>query len=297
MAHTELFTKEEGRDPTYNAIRDSDHPEDVRAKEFCSELWETFECYADSHFIDQFTIDFDARFWEMYLTCTLLERGFPAECPKPGPDVLLRYDDSKIWIEAIAPNSGNEGLPDSVPELRTGIAQQVPNDQVILRYRSAIAEKCRKYQSYVEKGILEPHDAFIIAINGCNVRSSRTDFDPPRIARSVFPIGDEYITIDRESRDVTDTGFHFRNTVAKSSGAEVPIDIFVDEDYSYISGVLFSNSDCCNRPVISGEDFIFVHNPLSKTPVPLKLLNIGREYIAEASGNEYILRFNDWRNA
>ncbi|MCZ6802597.1 MAG: hypothetical protein O7D86_01315 [Proteobacteria bacterium] len=297
MANSELFSEEEARDPKYNAVRDNDPPEDIRAKEFCIELWERFESYADSHFLEQFKIDFDARFWEMYLICTLLERGFPVECPKPGPDILLPNDDSKIWIEAIAPNSGSDESPDSVPEHRIGIAQSVPNDQVILRYRSAIAEKCGKYQNYLDKGILESHDAFIIAINGCNVRSSRTDFDPPQIVRSVFPIGDEYITIDRESGDINDTGFHFRNAVTKASGAEVSIDIFIDEHYTYLSGVLFSNSDCYNRPVINGEDFIFVHNPIAKISVPHELFNIGREYIADPSGNEYILRFNDWRNA
>ena len=297
MSYCELFSDENGRDPKYTAIVSSLYSEEIRAKNFCCELWETFKDLADDHFIQQFKIDFDARFWEMYLTCTLLERGFAARCPKPGPDVLLIHDGGQIWIEAVAPNSGSVDSSDAVPEFQTGKAQWVPNDQIILRYRSAISEKCKKYQDYLSAGILSPRDAFVIAINGCNVRTSMLDFDPPRITRTVFPIGDEYITIDRDSGDVTNKGFHFKNTVTKSRGSEVPIDIFLDKNYSYISGVLFSNSDCSNRPEINGEDFIYVHNPLADNPVPHEFLRIGREYIADPSGNEYKLRFNDWRNA
>lgn len=285
------------RDPAYEAIRDSDHSDDKNGKQLCLELWEVFEQFADDHFIDQIQIDFDARFWEMYLTCTLYEREYPVSCPKPGPDILLSYENTNIWIEAIAPSSGNEDSPDSVPELEMGIVQDVPNDQVILRYTAAISEKFNKYKGYIEKGILKDVDPFVVAINGCRVRSARTDFEPPRIVRSVFPIGHEYVTIDTATGSAVDNGFHFRKTIPKTSGTEIPIDIFLDERYSYISGVMFSVSDCCNRPKKNGDDFIFVHNPLANNPIQHELLRIGREYIAEPTeGDKYILRFNDWKN-
>lgn len=240
-------------DPVYKAIRDSENPCDKKGKQFCIDLWEIFEQFSDDHFVSQIQKDFHARFWEMYLTCTLIEKGYQVTCPKPGPDILLSCNQSSMWIEAIAPTSGDIELKDSVPEITMGSVQNVPNDQVILRYRSAIAVKSEKYKEYVKKGIVNESDQFVIAINGCRVNNSRTDYDPPRIVRAVFPIGDEYITIDKFTGKSLDSGFLFKKSISKSSGSKIPIDIFLDKSHSFLSGVIFSLSDCCNRPEKNGS--------------------------------------------
>lgn len=294
MVSKKLFTNGKGIDPAYNGIVENDHPEAIKAKKFCLELWKCFEKYADEHFVAQIKIDFYARFWEMYLTCALQENGFLVSCPKPGPDLLLSYEKLNIWVEAIAPGNGSESSEDKVPKLKAKIAQEVPTEQIILRYRSAIAEKSKKYRGYIEKNIIAKGDPFIIAVNGCKVRSARTELNPPRIVRSVFPIGDKCITVDKYSGNPIDTGFCFKKSISKASGAQVSTDIFLDEKYSYISGILFSVSDCCNRPDVKGDDFILIHNPTAENPVPQGLLGIGCEYVAELSVDEYKLRFYDW---
>jgi len=266
-------------DPSYNNIRDGDHPMEVYAKDLAISLWKLYEPYADDHFLDQIKRDFDARFWEMDLTCCLLGFGFEVHSDKHGPDIKITNLESPLWIEAIAPNSGKEGLPDSVAELTLGIASSVPDEQIILRFTSAINEKHSKYLQYLADNIVKEGEPYVIAINGGQVRQSRQDFDPPRIVRAVFPIGNEYIQFDRKTMKPIGSGFHYKEAVTKANGTDIPIDIFLNPEFSGISAVIYSNSDCCNRPDAAGLDYVVVHNPMAKNPIKPGTFPIGTEYI------------------
>lgn len=287
----------EGEDLGYKNIRDGNHHMEVAARELCEELWPVFEPLADPHFINQLQIDFNSRFWEMDLTCMLIRAGFQISCPKPGPDICIEEADSKIWIEAIAPNLGT-GL-NEVPGYRmdSTIAQDVPEEEILLRYCSALSSKNDVYRSYIEKEIVRPGEAYIVAVNSCRIPFSRTDYDPPRITRSLFPIGQEYVTLDGVSGKVVDSGFHFRGSIVNANNADVPTDNFINEKYRGVSAVLFSNTDCCNRPDQDGRDFVLVHNPNAINQIPEGFIKLGREYVAERiSEEEYTLRFNDYRS-
>ncbi|MFH4621769.1 hypothetical protein [Vibrio furnissii] len=274
-------------DPAYENIRDGQHPMEIFGRNLTNQLWETFQPFSDQHFTEQLAIDFDARFWEMDLTVDLIRQGFDVSCPKPGPDVCLNVDERRVWIEAIAPKEG-EGA-DKVPEVVTGEAHAVPNDRIILRYTSAIAEKYNKYLEYLKSEIIAPDEPFVIAINGCQIPSARADFEPPRIVRSVFPIGHEYLTVDKKSGDVVDSGFEFRLSVQKENGTEIPINHFINSEYSGISAIIFSCSDCCNRPK-ENNDWVIVHNPLATNPIASDMISSHREYIATpVDGDTYKL--------
>lgn len=271
----------------YKNIRDSSHPAAESGRELCNKLWEVFRPYSDEHFTTEATIDFIARFWEMDLTVSLLEQGLNVECPKPGPDVCLKYDNKNIWVEAIAPQKGSGA--DKVPEQKDGVVCNVPNEKIILRYTSAISEKFNKYQEYLDKNILSDEEPYVIAINGCQIPSARLDFDPPRIVRSVFPIGDEYVTIDKKAMKAVDRGFQFKASVKKESGSDIMIKHFIEPDFSGVSAIIFSCSDCCNRPT-NGNDWIIVHNPEAKNPLPQEWITCEREYSAILTEDTYTLK-------
>lgn len=270
-------------DPAYRNIRDGNHRMEIFGRELTEFLWLKFEPLSDLHFVEQLAIDFDARFWEMDLTVGLIEQGHDVSCPKPGPDVCVGSVDGNLWFEAIAPQPGKGA--DKVPEIVPGIAQDVPDEQIVLRYTSAIEEKFRKYNEYVEKGIISKTEPYVIAINGCQLPSARADFDPPRIIRSVFPIGGQFVTFDRKTGGVVDSGFNFKAAVKKAKGADVSIDYFLQPKYAGISAILFSCSDCCNR-VTDGNDWIVIHNPLATNPLPPKLVSCHREYVANKIDQE-----------
>jgi hypothetical protein len=67
-----LFSPGEAEAP-YRNLRDMVTPEARAGKEFAERLWTQYHPYADAHFLTEIRRDFHARFWEMYLTCTLLQ--------------------------------------------------------------------------------------------------------------------------------------------------------------------------------------------------------------------------------
>lgn len=279
-------------DPIYNYIRGESGQTEKDAKMFTESLWERYQPYADCNFGEQIRRDFNARFWEMYLACTLMDKGYEINrktSKNAGPDIRVKYKGNIIWIEAIAPTSGNKNSSDRVPELvitNPPTAQEVPDKQIILRYRAAIKEKYNgKYFGYLRSEIMSKGDFYIIAINGCRISSSRTDFDPPRILRSVLPFGYPQVTLDTVSRQIISQGYQYRSTISKASGSTVQTDIFLDPDYKHISAILFSNADVFNLPKSMGDDFITVHNPLAH-PLPDDFLNFGQQWKAELQGNE-----------
>jgi hypothetical protein len=129
----------------------------------CQYLWRVFERHADKEFCKELRSTFDARYWEMYLTTSLIFAGYAVTCPKPGPDVGILYEGQRIWFEATSPTRGAPDKPDSVGEVVYG---QVPEDKITLRYLNSISTKYdERYANWLKKGIVSDKDAFVIAIN------------------------------------------------------------------------------------------------------------------------------------
>jgi len=278
-------------DPIYNYIRGESGQTAKDAKMFTESLWKRYQPYADCNFGEQIRRDFNARFWEMHLGCTLMDKGYEIAkktSKNAGPDIGVKHKGNIIWIEAIAPTSGNKNSSDRVPELvitNPPTAQEVPDKQIILRYRAAIKEKYNKCFGYLKSGIISKGDFYIIAINGCRIPFSKTDFDPPRILRSVLPFGFPQVTLDTVSRQIISQGYQYRATISKASGSTVQTDIFLDLCYKHISAVLFSNADVFNLTKSMRDDLITVHNPLAR-PLPDDFLNFSQQWQAELQGNE-----------
>lgn len=266
------------QDPVYNLICDERNDQrTIESKVFTDELWEKYQPYADPNFRQQIQIDFHARFWEMYLTGACLDQSLPVRgrSSAKGPDVLIKEEISSIWIEAIAPSSGAVENPDRVPGLKDdGTAQNVPNDQIILRFRHAIAEKFNnKFKKYLSDSVIDSSDPYIIAINSCKIfEAGIADTYPPRIIKAVFPIGDQQLKINRDTKSVVGSGFQFRPAIKRTSGTSISTDLFIDRTYECLSGILLSHASAINLIKPLGSDFIFIHNPLAKNPAPRGLL-------------------------
>jgi hypothetical protein len=67
-----LITDDEASDRAYRNIRAADNEYTRRARENCEELWELYEPHADEEFEREIRDNFDARYWEMYLTVALI---------------------------------------------------------------------------------------------------------------------------------------------------------------------------------------------------------------------------------
>lgn len=158
-----IGTEALGLDSDYDDLTKAEH---AAKRAYVESLWERFEPLADPHFHDQATRDFHRRFWEMHLACQLLDHGFHVESNAHGPDIRVdRNGTPPIWIEAVAPSRGTGD--DAVPEVRwDGKAVRVPDDEVVLRIRSAIEAKYSRRLSYVDEGVIGDDEPYVVAVNG-----------------------------------------------------------------------------------------------------------------------------------
>jgi len=295
-----LFDKNiKATDPVYINLRDGNQPIQIEERQCAEDLWAKYHSYADRHFLVEISKDFDARFWEMYLACTLMDSGYAISSADRGPDIGIKRNTKIIWIEAITPTGGEPSSHDSVPDLRMRpgfvVAQEVPDRQITLRYCASIREKyCVKYFKYVKDGIVSNDDCYVIALNGCRINWSRIDYEPPRIVRSVLPFGWQVVTVDTASHKIVKRSYQYREYLRKESGSQVETNIFVKPEYEHISAVMFSNVDVANRTPVAGDDFIIVRNPLALKQLPDGFPKLGREYWATLSKDKITLFSKNW---
>jgi type I restriction enzyme S subunit len=261
-------------------------PSSEEERLFVEQLWLEYEEYADANYIEEFPRQLHRRFWEMYLACSLLYKRHKL-CPRErdiGPDTCVEIHGGRIWLEATAPGPGTG--PDALVEskCRDKMAY-VPEEKVVLRYRSAIESKIGKWREYVEKEIIDAKGPYIVALNGREIPGAWPDDDEiPLIIRTVFPFGDPFAVYDLQDHASVQGGILYQDKIIKRSGAQVLTDIFFSKEYSGISGVLFSNVNLWHYPRKLGSDFLFIHNYRSKNPVPLGWLGLGIEFWWEEDG-------------
>lgn len=265
-------------------------------------LWTRFQPYADPNFARELTIHFHERYWEMCLAYVFLRKRKSMRLQKRstvgGPDLVVGSDIGTIWIEATAPKCGEE--TDAVPQPELVDPDQlcdsenplellqdtedyeqvalVPSDEIILRYRTALEEKLRKYVEYIQKGIVPSTAPYVIAINGAAVHPIFGEGAAiPTIAKAVLGLGELQLVYPQDRDGEPVQRILRRDEIQKKSGGKVRTDIFLNEDYSGISGVLFSRCDIMTSLRSLGRDFVFVHNHHSTNRLPHGWLRLGCE--------------------
>ena len=279
---TPLFTN--GPDPGYRNVRDAKDGILKAARWHCEYLWIFFQHYADREFRNEIRAKFDARYWEMYLTTSLILAGHEVTCPKPGPDVGIIYKGQRIWFEASSPTCGADGASDQIPEPKTSpieetrVVHDVPNEKIILRYLNSISTKYNdQYANWLKKGIVSDKDAFVIAVNPRNIPFEYADTSPPRILQAGFTVGAPYLLINRATGKATRSGYSFRDHVVKEpkkgakegdERARAATGVYQQKEYNGLSALLCSRVDAANRPGEMGADFQLAPNPHAKIPLP-----------------------------
>ena len=246
-------------------------------REHCEDLWTDYRELADKHFLFEFTQHFHERWFEMYLTVSLIRTGISIECRKPGPDLLVMIDERRVWIEAVCAGKGQLEKPDSVPEIETGIVHDVPIRQYVVRLRSSLKEKERKFRKYVNDGIVTPEDLAVVAINAGGIPYLGADMDEC-IKRSVYGIGDMIVSLERGSGRRVGVGRANRISVFKSSGAPVGVQSFTDGSMAHISAILGSSENAFNLREERGQGFILYPNLTAVSQWPDGLVPLGREW-------------------
>ena len=288
---TSLFTDDEASDPGYIAIRDGIDPRLKSARARCEYLWIFFRHHADNEFRTELRRAFDARYWEMYLTTTLILSGFEVICPKPGPDVGIIYRGQRIWFEAIAPDCGDPGKPDSVPKDVCGL---VPEEKIILRYLNSISTKYKdQYSRWLAAGTVSNKDVMIYAINPWEIPWDHRDSNPPRILQAAYNAGPQNVGVDPTGMKIIETGYEFRGFITKApkppdkDGTKIPTGVFQQREYAWLSGLLCSRTDAVTGPAELGADFQLVPSLNAAVSLPAGFRLQGTYYATEKKENSY----------
>ncbi|MFO0780465.1 MAG: hypothetical protein U0519_01025 [Candidatus Gracilibacteria bacterium] len=234
-------------------------------------LWENFAPYADSNFITETQKQFHPRSWEMYMGNVLLKRNTLSEAKqkiKPrneGPDFILN---DGTYIGCIACSKGDQEKADSVrPPFYAKnpdeiMVQDVPIDKMILRITQALKDKAiDQYERWKKKKWFDAKAPFVIAINSGDLEWPQDYLGIPLIIKALF--GLEFLQIDQNKND----SFTWRDEIQKGEG--VPVTYFTGKDFSFVSGVIFSDQYVLNHPEKVGDDCIFVNNPFAQNPANL----------------------------
>jgi hypothetical protein len=283
-------------DRGYENVRNGHSATERRLRADLDAMWAIYEPYADPDFRDGFARDPDARFWEMFLGVQLLDAGkelLPsAERRRRGgrPDICVLENGRRIWIEAIAPDVGEAG-PDQVvgpkPINAGGRALNLaPTRQAQLRITSALWTKSQVITTYLNDGVIDADDVRIVAIGGGRFGIYASEDPLPLVLSAVFPIGDFYVTLDRQSDEITRQGFHPSFEIERRGGA-IPRTAFIDERFSHISGLIWSRVGIGNclraqRPIT------LVHNPLATIEPPQGWRSWDREFVAKQQGDHWV---------
>ncbi len=228
----------------------------------------------------------------MYLGCALIQGGktllATAQRQRAGgqPDICVLDGERCIWIEAIAPDRGNAG-PDQVrgprPINEGGGFAPVPVRQAQLRTTSALWTKSQIVKSYLQTGVIRPDDVRLIAISGGRFGIHVPEGGLPLIMSSVFPIGEEFVTFDREHGGVIDRGFQDSLAIERQ-GSAIPRTAFVSEEFTHISGIIWSRISIGNMSR-SQRPLTFVHNPFAVVPMPQSWGVWDREFVTRQDGD------------
>jgi hypothetical protein len=106
----------------------------------------------------------------------------------------------------------------------------------------------------------------------------------PQVVNALLGIGNMVLKYDLKTKSIVERTFEFQDSTFKyrenHSISSINTNYFLNPEYSYISGVLYSYANA-NYPIDEealGIDFYLIHNPLAINPLPKGCINCGIEY-------------------
>jgi hypothetical protein len=214
--------------------------------EHMERFWRTYQPFASPDFQHQLLAD-DGKFysltWEMMLGTRLLEKGYHLEpsIDDNRPDLCLILEGKRIWIECCLPTGGDPSNPNSVTEMVSdGEFHKVDPDKSVLRCTQALSEKKQQHLRWIEKGVCNRDEPFLIALNGLNLKLRISNSSLPQILRALYAIGDMFAVLDSKDPEYKESGYHFKPKIDKSEKTPISTTFFLENENNHISGVVFS---------------------------------------------------------
>src|SRR5215831_1944053 len=263
-------------DVAYQHTRDD--PSGAAHKRFVEELWAKFYPLADPHFREDARNHFLERFWEMYLAVALIEQGFPLHRHgERGPKFYALIGNRRVWFEPVAPSLGTTA--DQVPKPVTGAAAYLSDMKTILRLTNAFGTKRRVYAAALDKGIISPNDAYVLAINTRdNTPNVAYRNSMPFFIEAFLPLSSGTFILDEKAIVMRDSYYQYRPYVTKLSGTCSFTLTFLNDEASFCSAILHSTVDWANHPAQLGGEFEVLHNHRAMRPLDAAVFSWCQQY-------------------
>lgn len=266
---TNLF-EGNGTDPQYLAVRSDPSLAWVRSE--CERLWADFHPLADPNFVEEFSCDFMARFWELYLGVFLRKQHPAVRSQSSGPDFEVPGPPS-IFVEATTASRGDGS--NSVPHLVGSDSDEssVPPKECVLRITSKLRDKA-KLNDAERLGKSSP---YLIAVN-LLFREAWVGHDLPLAAQATLGVGS--LSMIFESSWASQTVAASKPLHQKQQGTSVETTAFCNTSHEHISALVVAYvnpfSSTYENPIVE-----FLHNPYALNPLARGWLGLGTEYWVE----------------
>lgn len=262
-----------GSDARFCDVRDNELFLDVRNR--CLNLWQHFEPLADKKFKQQFSESFDSCFWEMYLG-SYLSNKYPGAISSKnnGPDFNLDINGQKIFVEAAVASRGttSDKIPDisKYDETREPL---VPFKELVLRVTAKLKDKAEanNAREHAKEG------PYIIAINLPYIEAWLCP-SPPLAAQAALGVSGQLIEFNEHGAS---SSFTHNPNISRSTGALVPTEYFLRDDFSHISALIVASVNPFSTSY-SSPSLELLHNPKATKPIGRGLITFGREYWVES---------------
>lgn len=235
-------------------------------KKKIDKLWSVFKDDCDKHFLLQYKQiwHFHHRTWEMYIGCLFLHNNLNISSDPKWPDFLVN---NQFYVECVACDEwkGENKVPNIQwnfwlidPELRK---------KQMLRITNVIKKKKDKYISY-QTWRIDKNKPYILAINSAECWFFQNYADIPIIIQAVF--GFEYFQFSEKGEQSILRRDKITKKVIDGEISEVDVNIFTNDAYKEISGIIFCDQYVINHSDIIWEDCIFVNNPFAINPLNIE---------------------------
>lgn len=233
------------------------------------DLWQKFRPFASPSFQREFLTNegkYYSLLWEMFLTCQFLDQGFTVE-PNPDddrPDICLKINGHRVWVECCIPTRGDPSSPDFEPELPyDGSVRAINHDASVLRCTGALAAKRLQHKKWLEKGICRAEEPYIIALNGLFLDLRISNNMMPQILRGLYGMGDPYATFNVDGDESKEEqGYDVQTQIEKKNESKVPTTFFLDDASKKVAGVIFSTDWIAHAS--TEPDYCYVRNKMSE---------------------------------
>jgi hypothetical protein len=194
----------------------------------------------DGKFVYEFQRTFDTCFWELYVFAVLKQYGLTVDFNRLAPDFLVT-DNGGFNIEATVALHAKDATPEYV-KFKEPIPQDLNefNRRAILRIRNSIDTKSKKFSASYRNLSHVKDRPFVLAITAFD--SPHSNLANQRAIEAVLFA--YYVDEEKYLREGGELKGDEVESVAKDNGSSVNIGVFKEDEFRWLSAVMFSS--CAN---------------------------------------------------